>query len=523
MKVLITGQTPEDCQRLAALLDWGRLGVELLDGCDDGVTAMEVIVREWPDLVFADLDLPRLNGIELIERTKEHGIFCDFVLVAATGRFEDAQRVMRLGVEEFLLKPLPAEEAARVVEKYAERRRALDNQDMNERFRQTRRLLRNSFMDSLTSIQPPGQFSLESLNERYHLLFQEGIFQSVILTLVGLPNTESGIFLPALVESIRARFDPICYEMVPFIQGDGRLTLTINYSPDSSTEAELPHLRDILVEHLQKRGCSGASYAIGIGLPESSVQRLKRTLETAERAVRCGILRERNAVYEYAKLKFDGLTSVDILTQTLINEWKVSVGTLDGAGFERTLRSAVSPLSARTDPAVLIDICWAAVETVVNACETAGYAVPDQRERKRILDSLGNETTLTGVVSTLSAWVEAQFENCAKERQNSRPVREAMRYIRSHCTEALTLERVAEHVYLNASYFSTIFKKEAGQNFSEYLTQCRIEEAKRLLRESSLSVSSICQTVGYVDQKYFSRIFAKLVGVKPSTYRTLHG
>ncbi|NTV90517.1 MAG: helix-turn-helix transcriptional regulator, partial [Clostridiales bacterium] len=195
---------------------------------------------------------------------------------------------------------------------------------------------------------------------------------------------------------------------------------------------------------------------------------------------------------------------------------------LDIAGFERVIRSAFSPVSFRTNPAVLIDICVAAIETVVEVFKTEGdtNSLPD---RKVILDRLGSETTLADTISDLVAWAQSLFSRHKKEREYVRPVREAMRYVEAYCTQPLTLERVAEQVHLNSSYFSTIFKKEAGQNFSEYLTSCRINEAKRLLRESSLRIAQICFAVGYTDNKHFSKIFTKSVGIKPSAYRTLHG
>ena len=89
--------------------------------------------------------------------------------------------------------------------------------------------------------------------------------------------------------------------------------------------------------------------------------------------------------------------------------------------------------------------------------------------------------------------------------------------------ELVTLEKLAEIVHLNTSYFSIIFKKETGYSFTDYLVLCRIDQAKRLLRESDLSISEICEAVGYSDVKHFRRLFIKIVGAKPSAYRVLHG
>lgn len=89
--------------------------------------------------------------------------------------------------------------------------------------------------------------------------------------------------------------------------------------------------------------------------------------------------------------------------------------------------------------------------------------------------------------------------------------------------KTLTLEETSKHVHLNASYLSIVFKKETGQNFSDYLTSYRIEMAKNMLRQGDMSIAAISEAVGYADSKYFSRIFTRLVGIKPSAYRALHG
>ena len=71
-------------------------------------------------------------------------------------------------------------------------------------------------------------------------------------------------------------------------------------------------------------------------------------------------------------------------------------------------------------------------------------------------------------------------------------------------------------------YFSTLFKKETGQNFTDYLTELRINKAKELLSGDKVSVQDVAEMVGYSDLKYFSRLFKKTTGVSPSDYKKLY-
>ena len=522
LKVLIAEKDEAHQTRILGLVNWGIYGFETMEACSDGITAMETIFRIHPDLVFINDDMPRLNGVELIEHIQGHGILCDFAIVSANESFEVARKVMRLGVEEYLLKPVGKDELIRVLKKYADRRRSVNKQDFNERFFQTRRLLRNSFMDSFTALNAPEHHSIEYMNQKYHFKFHDGIFQSAIIVVTGISGEENGEFLGSVIEDVRAVFDPVCYEMIPYVQGHFKVSFIFNYGEESCAGEMLPRLFAIVKERLQKCYYEKAVFCVGIGLPEYDITKLRRTLETAERAVRCGILRGQNKLYIYGGMEFDKLTSFDILTPTLVSDLKSSAEALDIKGFERAVRSAFSPVSCKTDPAVLIDICWVAVEAVVEIFEIEDDSI-GLRERKEILDQLGSITTLPDTISDLVSWALRLFTRRLKEREYVRPIRDAMRFIEANCTQPLTLERVAERVHLNASYFCTIFKKETGQNFSNYLTSCRIKEAKRLLRESSLNIAQICSAVGYTDNKHFSQTFTKSVGIKPSAYRTLHG
>ncbi len=522
LTVLIAEKDEEQLEHILGLVNWGVYGFEVIGHCGDGITAMEAIFRMLPDLVFTNDDLPRLNGIELIDHIKEHGISCDIAIISEMESFEVAHKAMRLGIEEYLLKPVDRDELIRVLKKYAERRWGVNGKDINERFLGTRRLLRNSFMDSFTALTALEYYSIEYMNLKYHFKFREGVFQSAIIVVKGILGEENGEFLESLIVDVRARFDPVCYEMIPYIQGHFRVSFIFNYGEDSCAGERLPELFAIVREHLDKCGCENAVFCVGIGLPEYDSTKLRRTLETAERAVRCGILRCQNKLYSYGKMEFEKLTSLDILTSTLLGDLKSCAEALDIGGFERVVRGAFSPVSFRTDPAILIDICGAIIDSVIEVFKTEEdtNSLP---ERKVILDRLGSETTLADTISDLVSWAQSLFSRRLKEREYVRPVREAMRYVEANCTQPLTLERVAEQVHLNSSYFSTIFKKEAGQKFSDYLTSCRINEAKRLLRESSLRIAQICFAVGYNDIKHFSKIFTKSVGIKPSAYRALHG
>jgi len=104
----------------------------------------------------------------------------------------------------------------------------------------------------------------------------------------------------------------------------------------------------------------------------------------------------------------------------------------------------------------------------------------------------------------------------------SRPIKCMKKYIQAHFAENLLLEEIVNAADLSYSYGSSMFKKETGITITQYLTQVRMEEAQRLIRETNLTINEVACKVGYTDTRYFSKLFIKTVGIKPVDYRKFY-
>ena len=152
--------------------------------------------------------------------------------------------------------------------------------------------------------------------------------------------------------------------------------------------------------------------------------------------------------------------------------------------------------------------------------------VPDKAELQKEFDNkCDNCVTVNALFTCLLDFMLTKVNQmiALREEDSVRPVRLAKQYIHNHYQEQITLEEVSDYVGLTPAYFSMMFKKETEIGFAKYLINERIEGAKDLLRESTLSVADICRKVGYNDPKHFTRLFEKNVGVKPAVYRKLYG
>ena len=107
----------------------------------------------------------------------------------------------------------------------------------------------------------------------------------------------------------------------------------------------------------------------------------------------------------------------------------------------------------------------------------------------------------------------------SEERPNPSTLKKAVRYVEENYNTAISLQEVADRVYLTPAYLSDQFRKETGKTFTEYLKHLRIDKARKLLQISELKVSEIADMVGYQDCSYFNRLFKQYTGKTPNEYR----
>jgi two-component system response regulator YesN len=121
------------------------------------------------------------------------------------------------------------------------------------------------------------------------------------------------------------------------------------------------------------------------------------------------------------------------------------------------------------------------------------------------------------IVKVLDTFMDTVYES--RNIKNSKLLSDAMNYIRENYKENLTLESVAQQVFISPFYLSHLFREELDITFLEYLTRIRIETAKQLLKDQNTTISSIAAEVGYEDPSYFSKVFKKNTGLSPNQYR----
>lgn len=535
LKVIIVEDEEKICNMIATFIDWDKLGFHIIGTARDGLKGKELIRREQPDVVITDIRMPGCDGIEMIESIKEEFPDMDIIIISGHKNFEYAHNALKFGIQYFLLKPIMESELEEILVKISERRRKnltqrSKIQDMQERINTQNNILRNNFLTGLCAEENYySNMMINEINAKYATSFAMEHFCVLIARCnKKYSNDTSGsenalINIVPLVEQI---YGDLTEELI-YGMNDYGLVIVLNYK--QSDKDSISERHQVFCKNAAQRIMALGMYLfyIGVGCEVSSVQELQHSFFSALMALRNRIFSK-----EEGLLVFDGkyheqeditaIVSYDKYYQLLESIKKQNEAGMEQWFWELTARLQETPSLTLSQ---LYSICTQTFEYVERLIEKN---CRDKAEHHCTLQKLKIALLDANTVNEIVRILQHQISSLAKyyfndeESGQNQHIRKAIAYIQENFGAPLKLEDVAKYVYLNPTYFSEMFKMECKVNFSDYLLNVRIENAKKMLRETDYSVAQIASKVGYSDAKYFSKTFTKVVGIKPTGYRKLY-
>lgn len=519
IKVVIADDEKKICLLLKNLIDWNALGMSIAGEAHDGMSAWNLIEEIRPEIAILDIRMPGMDGLKLLQEIRGLGSPVSVILISGHKHFEYAHTALKYGVENYLLKPINREELLEVLlmvkNKIISRNGEREKQSiMRERLSESMEKVRQNFlMDYQKAPERVSGRSSEEIREKYYLNFREGYFRFYLIHLDGLSGPQSDIVFEYMREKLTSMLKGKVYEEV-CARIDASLVCCVNAREEKAAQEMFSQFLDKMKQKYYgvcsiTVGCSKVYREIN---PES----LRQVEDAVRSRIRYGA--DRIIFYEEPMNRGDkeeGAVWLKALSQALEIESPDKVKEC----FEDVKALAAS---REISPASLYE-----------RMAVAGSLLEGQKAQKDmpvmfLLDQYMEKLSQAATESRLMKYAKEEFlsflnkKTDMREIQDSKYIRQAKYYIDEHYGNEISLEEVAGSVHINPSYFSSLFKKEQGINFSDYLIQVRIEKAKELLEEGELNVGEVGRKVGYKDQKYFSRLFYKVVGIKPSGYKKLY-
>ncbi|MBQ7425415.1 MAG: response regulator [Lachnospiraceae bacterium] len=524
-RVMLVDDEEDVAQAILKKMDWEQMGFETPRYAHNGLEALELSEELRPDIVMTDIKMPYMDGMELSRNLKKLYPNIRIIFFSGFDDFEYAKEAIRLEAEEYILKPIDAEELKGVFGRVHD---ALDR-DIDEKLNVAK--LENYYMDSLPLLQEDFFASLvegrieEKKNEKYladYRIELSSAFYITAIVHISASSVPEGMNPVLLSVSVRKLMEERMNEkwgcrFFPYL-GSTVIIAQVQETQDARAFTDDCDRLCRLAESICK-----ANVTIGVGSLVESLSDIDVSYRGALDAVSYRVLyghtkainiseispmEKENPQEESAdnlesifkKIKMSDTQAVEVAAEKFIKD------SLNGQSSIQNYRFFVMELVSelykfvknnQLDPGSVFDMT------------SDVYAKLQQMEQKELSDWF------------VEACVKMHKLIEDKRSDNTRSfVAKARDYVADHYADQdLSIDFICNYLGVSSAYFSTVFKKETGKTFVGYLTDYRMEIAERMLLNTDEKTYIIAQEVGYSDPNYFSYVFKKQFGVSPSRYK----
>ena len=473
---------------LSQLIDWEANGYMLAGMARDGSEALEMTEKLHPDLVVADIDMPVMNGIELLQEYKKWRKAPRIVMLSCHDDFEYVKEAMKLGADEYLLKDaITPEKLLHVLQELLpEGADEENNATMTEE--QVQKQLLNLLEGTALScevIAPNAVLAVRLTDYEETMAYQplerrEKFYQTFVQTCESV--YKEGVKLKGV--HVRGGLFAVLCE---FVSGVGK----------QRQQLFLQEVATTLLREAERH----FDLAVKIGVSDSTEYstEIAACWNSAKNALGYAFYQRESIFYVWQYRRMG-----EILPRAAADFLR------DAEDFTaRRDRNALNRLLQQTLDAFLKEQTR---EDLV-----AGWL--HRADRKLGIETRPMPKTFDDLREMVQVYTAACEEMLPDTEQYSEGVADTICYLKEHYREDISLSDAARAVHLTTTYLSYVFHKETGITFSEYLQSCRINRAKDLLEHTEERVREIGALVGYRDNRHFSKVFKKATGVTPQEYR----
>lgn len=504
-QVFLIDDEPLSLEGLQFMVDWGKYEFEIHSVYDDGQEALNHIIEEKPDLVVTDIQMPIMDGISLIREIRESGNdWTHFVILSGYDDFDYAIQAMELGVTFYLTKPIKSSEADDVLMQI---QKELDR-------RQHKKTLQNSVarykveyeLSALLLDNDFKEHQQKKLLDSLSVTFNE--VSKIVYYIVG---TDADSY--SLVKELVRRFvleESCCYTIDLERQDFGIVHGLKNGCEHSDSEVFIAKLLESSVGRID----------IAVGSMVEKIEQIPYSRVTAEEAKRFLFFGDKKVIY-YDEIK-EKLISADI---EILKNTEIILKVMEGGNSEELKAVVYNTFHFFEERIIHPELVRIFFVQVLFGCTSL------LKELGGEVDLLFDDFNLTGD-ALYGRRIQEAFEafeqfvlKCQmlcvnlKKMQSGSTQEKVAAFLESNYTDEINIKNISERFHISPSYLGQSFLHRYGISILNYLHSLRINEAKRLLRDTKMTLTSISEDIGYHNYQYFLKQFERITGMKPAEYR----
>lgn len=491
-KVMIVDDEPAAITYLSTIIEKKCEDFAVSDTAMDGQEALEKMGKNCPDVLFLDIQMPMLNGLEMIQKMKELNLSPFMVIVSGHSQFDYAITAIKNGVVDYLLKPAIPSEVEKLFEKLKKR-------------------LKEKYFTEYVQIMRHLCTGHDVEKEEIEKYFGTGNYYIALARQNGLPMRFSSVQGKEVYSDI--------HEVIYAYGRDERESLYLwpaNLVMNSNFQM-------LAKSRMKKDTTEDGYHTLIYSSRHVNSDNLASTVKKFYRLLDSSIVLGKTHMIDVCNYQEPKWVANEVENA----EWRELVYCIEKQNYKTAkehFTNVILNWKKQERPLLWIETRVRQLSSSILLAKSGEDEKNYQLNEYALEDIFGNSDSYTQLMEGIGSILFPSIETIQKEEKldTSEFVEQISRFIELHMEENLNVGQISKEFAISPTYLGKLFRKHKNMTMNSFLTSIRMERAKELLEHhSEIMIRELALRVGYQDQFYFSRVFRSYTGVSPSEYTLL--
>lgn len=532
IKVLIVDDEMMFRIGVKSCIDWNEYGYELVGEAANGKQALEMVGEFMPDIVFTDIKMPEMDGLELTRNIIKDFCGIRVIILSCYNDFEYVKEALKLGASDYILKlSMRPDDLIELLLKMRgtineEKQRLQQESEFRQEYVSNIHKLKEEFLKGLIYgeyLLNDEEFEKKVRNLGLKLRFNNN--RMIIIKIDDYANAlkvikDEALFQFAFVNISNEILNrDFCGEVVPIQNGVFACIISMN---DSSEEAA--ERISQLIQDINSSTKKYLNYSVSAGVSQNcgDITQIRQIFEEASDALDMVFYggKEFLGFYRVEKEILNASITVDLETESKFIE------ALESDNREAAfaiLNQICRNIDSKFLPSVVRAIFKEIVYILNRAVKRFGGNLFEYADEDPIKKIDGMDY-LESIKLWMNDFLDYTLEYIRKLRGSTfrNEIMKVLDHIKLNIAGNISLKEAAQIAHISEKYFCFLFKKETGKNYIDYINDLKVERAKELLKNREIKSYEVAQQLGFENESYFSKIFKRYSGFSPHEYRRIY-
>ncbi len=516
-RALIVDDEPAAREMIICLVDWKEIGFEKPDTATNGRQALELFRQRTYDIIFTDIEMPIMNGLEMIEEMKKTNPKQMFVIISCHESFEYAKKALKMGVSEYLIKDLMSSEElyACLLEHTAKKAPAFREKTGFQMQECSEVLLKLISEEKLTKQDE------KAFREMMCLPEDKNCYSIGLASMDEKEQKHFGLDYQILCQT--RRFCQMIWQegTVAVVSNERDILFLIIQAGKCSTAEKMNQTAEY-INHIRStaRECGITSLTIGVSEESGNIHDVGKLYLQAKKACNMKVFRGMNRTIFYNTIANNIWSLQGEALEKYLEQIELHIVNKDNR-YKEILKKLYRPnlYGGFLENNYLSYVNWRLWNILFYIRRKIhGKEIPETDIVKQGVTRIDQLNSARDMEDFFIDVIQGYF---ILEENLKEPgiVIQAKDYIEMKMGEDISLTRIADALHVHKGYLCRVFREETGINLVSYIRERKVAEAKKMLESTGLKVYEIAEILGYQSPQYFTMVFKKESGLSPNDYR----